>query len=40
LLDDRPHVELLDGVVVRRRADDLHARLVRAAIWVGADERR
>ena len=39
LLDDRPGVELL-GDVVRRRADDLHAALARAAVRIGADERR
>ena len=39
LLDDRAGVELL-GDVVRGRADDLDAALARAAVRVGADERR
>jgi hypothetical protein len=39
LLDDRPGVELL-GDVVRGRADDLHAALLRAAVGVGAGEGR
>ena len=38
LLDDRPGVELL-GDVVRGRADDLHAALLRAAVRVGARRR-
>ena len=39
LLDDRSGVEFL-GDIVRSGADDLHASVARAAVWVGAHERR
>ena len=39
LLDDRAFVELL-GDVVRGRADELHAALVRLHVRVGAGEGR